>query len=100
MTEPSSFLVSSAAEAAKALDYFNGFHDGFMKRINIISSDEIDEDRGQSCTGLFEVGIDFAHYNYQDGTRRFIRTISSSTRGSAPFRISSATFVTDFSVTR
>ena len=71
MTEPSSFLVSSAAEAAKALDYFNGFHDGFMKRLNIISSDEIDEDRGQSCTGLFEVGIDFAHYNYQDGNAPF-----------------------------
>ena len=55
MTEPQSFLVSSAAEAAKVLDYFNGFHDGFMKRIQVTSSDGIDEDRGQSCTGLFEV---------------------------------------------
>ena len=71
MTEPSSFPVSSAAAAAKVLDYFNGFHDGFMKRINIISIDEIDEDRAQSCTGLFEVEIDFAHYNYQEGSAPF-----------------------------
>ena len=71
MTEPQSFLVSSAAEAAKVLDYFNGFHDGFMKRIQVTSSDGIDEDRGQSCTGLFEVEIDFAHYNYQAGNAPF-----------------------------
>ena len=53
-------------EAATVLDYFNGFHDGFMKRIAIASSDEIDEDRSQTCTGVFAVEIDFAHYNYQD----------------------------------
>ena len=66
MAERSSFRVSSVEEAATVLDYFNGFHDGFMKRIAITSSDEIDEDRGQTCTGVFTVEIDFAHYNYQD----------------------------------
>ena len=71
MTKPSILRVLSAAEAAKVFDYFNGFHDGFMKRINIVSSDEIDEDHGQSCTGLFEVEIDFAHYNYPDGSAPF-----------------------------
>ena len=71
MTEQSSLRISSVDEATKVLDYFNGFHDGFMKRINIISSDEIDEDHGQSCTGLFEVEIDFAHYNYQAGDAPF-----------------------------
>ncbi len=71
MTEPATFPVSSPAEAARALDYFNGFHDGFMKRINIVSDDEIDEDHGQSCTGLFQVEIDFAHYNYRDGNEPF-----------------------------
>lgn len=34
-----SFHVASVAEAAAALDYFNGFHDGFMKRIVITSHD-------------------------------------------------------------
>ena len=71
MNDPSSFLVSSAAEATKVLDYFNAFHDGFMKRVNIISGDEINEDRSQSCTGLFEVEIDFSHYNYHDKNAPF-----------------------------
>ena len=71
MTEQSILRISSVAEAAKVLDYFNGFHDGFMKRINIISSDEIDKDHGQSCSGLFEVEIDFAHYDYPSGDAPF-----------------------------
>ena len=58
-------------EAATVLDYFNGFHDGFMKRIAITSSDEIDEDHGQTCTGVFAVEIDLAHYNYEDNDSPF-----------------------------
>ncbi len=71
MAQPRTFHVSSVEEAAAAFDYFNGFHDGFMKRIDIASRDEIDQDHGQSCTGLFDVEIDFAHYNYADGDAPF-----------------------------
>lgn len=71
MAQPRSFHVSSVEEAAAAFDYFNGFHDGFMKRIDIASRDEIDQDHGQSCTGLFDVEIEFAHYNYADGDAPF-----------------------------
>lgn len=71
MVQPGSFDVSSAEEAAVAFDYFNGFHDGFMKRIDITSRDAIDEDHGQSCSGLFDVDIEFAHYNYADGEAPF-----------------------------
>ena len=71
MSEPPIHKVCSAEEAAAVLDYFNGFHDGFMKRIDITSHDEIDEEHGQSCTGVFDVEIDFAHYNYADGEAPF-----------------------------
>ena len=71
MTQPRSLDVSSTEEAAAAFDYFNGFHDGFMKRIDIASRDEIEEDRSQSCTGVFDVEIEFAHYNYADGAAPF-----------------------------
>jgi len=71
MKEPTTYLVSSPASAARALDYFNGFHDGFMKRIVIESRDKIGEDQSQSCTGVFDVVIDFAHYNYSDGSAPF-----------------------------
>lgn len=57
--------MSSVDEAREVLDYFNGFHDGFMKRIAIVSQDDIDEEYAQSCTGRFDVEIDFAHYNYR-----------------------------------
>ncbi len=65
------FAVSSEETAARALDYFNGFHDGFMKRIVFESQDRINEDLSQSCTGVFDAEIDFAHYNYPDGAEPF-----------------------------
>jgi hypothetical protein len=71
MTERATYLVSSEESAARALEYFNGFHDGFMKRIVIESRDEMGEDQSQSCTGVFDVVIDFAHYNYADGGAHF-----------------------------
>jgi hypothetical protein len=63
--EQGHFEVTSEAEATATLDYFNGFHDGFMKRIVIVSRDEMTDDPGQTCSGVFDVEIDFAHYNYQ-----------------------------------
>jgi len=64
-------VISSLDEGRHVLDYFNRFHDGFMKRIGIVSEDEIDADHGQQCTGVFDVVVDFAHYNYADGDRPF-----------------------------
>jgi hypothetical protein len=64
-TAGNTFEVSSVDEAREVLDYFNGFHDGFMKRIAIVSQDDIDEEYAQSCSGRFDVEIDFAHYNYR-----------------------------------
>jgi hypothetical protein len=68
VTAPRRFAIGSAAEAAAALDYFNGFHDGFMQRIVVTSHDRMEPDRSQLCTGQFTVAIDFAHYNYAHGT--------------------------------
>jgi hypothetical protein len=66
-----SFVVSSEEAATTMLDYFNGFHDGFMKRIVLESQDRINEDLSQSCSGMFNVEIDFAHYNYARGGEPF-----------------------------
>lgn len=71
MSGRGSFHVSSVEEAARALEYYNGFHDGFMKRMVIESHDEIHRDLSQSCTGMFEVAVDFAHYNYAKGAEPF-----------------------------
>ena len=71
MSDLASFAILSEETAARALDYFNGFHDGFMQRIAIESRDRIHEDQSQSCTGVFDVRIDFAHYNYGRGAEPF-----------------------------
>ncbi len=71
MGAQASFDVASVEDATRVVEYFNGFHDGFMKRIVIESRDRMDEDHGQSCSGVFDVEIDFAHYNYWDGSEPF-----------------------------
>lgn len=71
MSEHASFEFSSVEEATRILDYFNGFHDGFIRQMVIESKDSISEDLSQTCTGVFEVEIDFAHYNYAAGAEPF-----------------------------
>jgi hypothetical protein len=65
------FTVTSAEEAAAALDHFNAFHDGFIKRLTLTSHDVIAADLSQVCTGLFDAEMDLAHYNYGDGKTPF-----------------------------
>ena len=62
---PVHFEIATLEEATAAVEFFNGFHDGFMKRIEISSRDEITEDLGQTCSDVFDVEIHFAHYNYR-----------------------------------
>jgi hypothetical protein len=64
------FTVMSADEAGAALDYFNGFHDGFIKRLTVTSHDVIAPDLSQVCTGLFDAELDLAHYNYGEAPFR------------------------------
>ncbi|HEX9921836.1 MAG TPA: hypothetical protein VGD99_04175 [Anaerolineae bacterium] len=62
-------LVTSLNEAETALDYFNGFHDGFIKQLAIISHDRF-EARGVQASGeRLALEITLAHYNYQQDTK-------------------------------
>jgi len=65
------FTIMSTEEAAAALDYFNAFHDGFIKRLTLTSHDAIAPDLSQVCTGLFDAEMDLAHYNYGTATSPF-----------------------------
>ncbi len=71
MSELRSFKVTSTEDAKQALDYFNAFHDGWIKRMIITSCDELNDD-GHVCTGLFHVVMDVIHNNYP-GTASPIR---------------------------
>jgi hypothetical protein len=63
------YLISSLDEAKTVLDYFNGFHDGFIKQLAVISHDRF-EARGVQVRGeRLTLEITFAHYNYQQDTK-------------------------------
>jgi hypothetical protein len=60
------FTISDKKTADKALDYFNGFHDGFIKHLSINSMDYFESNDSQRMTGKFQVTIDFCHHNFQE----------------------------------
>jgi hypothetical protein len=62
-------LVTSLDEANRALDYFNSFHDGFIKQLTVISHDEFEARGVQASSERLTLEIIFAHYNYQQDTR-------------------------------
>lgn len=61
--------VTTIAEANEVLDYFNGFHDGFIKRLTVVSHDEFEDRETQQCRGAFDLELVFAHCNYQADTQ-------------------------------
>ncbi len=71
------YRVTSLEDAIEALEYFNYFHDGFIKRLTLISHDAFDENKGQLCSGKFDVEIDFAHYNYAQGVPPYDQLIAA-----------------------
>src|SRR5215212_9758372 len=60
-------VLASPEEAEAVLDYFNGFHDGFIKRLTLISHDYFEARGVQVCSGLLDLELEIAHYNYRDG---------------------------------
>lgn len=72
--------VRTIKDAESILDYFNGFHDGFMKQLTLKSEDEF-KDRGhQLCTGDLNLGITVAHYNYAAGERPHTQLVEAEFR--------------------
>ena len=49
------FDVRSAADGQLAIDYFNGFHDGFIRRIEIVSRDRFEVIGAQTADGIYDV---------------------------------------------
>jgi len=64
-------------DAESILDYFNGFHDGFIKQLVLKSQDEFKDWGHQLCTGDLSLEITFAHYNYAAGTRPHTQIIEA-----------------------
>ena len=60
-------LVATPEQAEEVLEYFNGFHDGFIKRLSLVSYDYFEARGVQVCSGRLDLELEIAHYNYRNG---------------------------------
>lgn len=59
--------VVTVSEAEAALRYFNGFHDGFIRRLTLHSHDRFEARGVHQVSGRLDLELLFGHYNYRDG---------------------------------
>lgn len=62
-----SHTVATLEQAVVALEYFNAFHDGFIRRLSLISHDTFEARGVHTLSGRLDLELDLAHYNYRDG---------------------------------
>lgn len=81
-TAENPFLIEDEESAASILYHFNDFHDGFIKRVEIMSNDYFEQrdmsdimSRSHIVTSKVELQIDIAHYNYGAGGPPFNRHV-------------------------
>jgi hypothetical protein len=60
-------VLKTPEEAAAILEYFNGFHDGFIKQLTLSSYGHFERWGVQACSGRLDLELEIAHYNYRDG---------------------------------
>lgn len=61
------FEIEDGEQARAATDYFNAFHDGFIKSLQVRSDDEFEEIGVHALSGPLRLVVEFAHYNYDSG---------------------------------
>lgn len=75
------FEIDDATEAERAIEYFNAFHDGFVKGLCLTSHDSFPERGVQAANGPPDLEIVLAHYNYERDTRPPNQLVRASFRG-------------------
>jgi hypothetical protein len=60
-------VLKTSEDAAAILEYFNGFHDGFIKQLTLNSYDYFERWGVQACSGRLDLELVIAHYNYRNG---------------------------------
>jgi hypothetical protein len=64
---PTYRVVATPEDAEAVLEYFNGFHDGFIKQLTLLSHDYFEDRGAQVCSGRLDLELTIAHYNYRNG---------------------------------
>jgi hypothetical protein len=60
-------VLTTPEEVEAILEYFNGFHDGFIKKLTLSSHDYFERRGVQACSGRLDLDLVIAHYNYRSG---------------------------------
>jgi hypothetical protein len=69
--------VATVEQAAAVVEYFNGFHDGFIHRLTLVSHDTFEDRDTHVTTGLLDLEIVFAHSNYREGSLPFDQIVKA-----------------------
>lgn len=93
------FVVAGTEEATAAVEYFNGFHDGFIRRLSLISHDTFEDRDTHVTTGLLDLEILFAHSNYRDGLPPFDQLVEARFAGVRDLRMNFTGLLTDWPIT-
>lgn len=75
------FEVASRAEGERAIEYFNAFHDGFVRELRLISHDSFPQRGVQQAGPPPDLELLFAHYNYERDTRPADQLVRVTFRG-------------------
>jgi hypothetical protein len=62
-----SYSVATLEQARVALEYFNGFHDGFIRRLALVSHDKFEARGVHTLSARLDLELDLAHNNYREG---------------------------------
>ena len=72
--------LKTIEDAVSIVDYFNGFHDSFIKQLTLKSPNEFKDWGHQLCTGNLSLEIILAHYNYAAGERPHTQLVAAEFR--------------------
>ncbi len=76
-SEPVALEVRSVEDAARVLEYFNAFHDSFIRQLEVRSHDLFEARGVQVCSGHLDLELVFAHYNYQADRKSHAQRVSA-----------------------
>jgi hypothetical protein len=92
--------VTTAEEATAVLDYYNAFHDGFVRRLAVASHDVFEAVGVQAHRGALDLEMLIAHYNYQSGTKPATQEVRATFRGVRDLVVSFSGLAYEWSINR
>jgi hypothetical protein len=100
--ETHSLSLGTIEEATAAVEYFNGFHDGFIRNLQVIAFDTFEDRDTQYCSGRLDLRIRFAHWNYDfaHGARPHLQEVEAEFEHVRDLEIRFGGRETDWSIKR